>query len=176
MNFSATLTTIALFLDENEIRYALIGGLALAAYGHSRSTLDIDLVVEHEHQGEVIDFMEGRGFETLHRSAGYSNHRHVDPVLGRVDFVYVDGGTAAKLFGATSNYQSPDGLDIPVPRPEHLIAMKVLAMKNDPERTYQEMADIQFLMARPEVDRQEIRRYFDRHGLLERFDELDRLL
>lgn len=37
------------------------------------------------------------------------------------------------------------------------------------------MADIQVLMSRPEVDRQEVRRYFERHGLLERFDELDRL-
>jgi hypothetical protein len=34
---------------------------------------------------------------------------------------------------------------LPVPRPEHLAAMKVQAMKSDPGRTLREMADIQFL-------------------------------
>jgi hypothetical protein len=92
-----------------------------------------------------------------------------------VDFVYVGAETATKLFGATIDHEISAGRSIPVPRPEHLIAMKVLAMKNDPQRTLREMADIQVLMSRPEVDRQEIRRYFERHGLLERYVELDQL-
>lgn len=173
MNFSSTLTTVAGFLNEEEIRYALIGGLALAAYGHSRSTLDIDLVVEYDHQNAIVEFMESRGFETLHRSSGYSNHQHEDPVIGRVDFVYVQGETAEKLFDATREFQGPGALKIPVPKPEHLIAMKVLAMKNDPDRTFQELADIRILLASPGVDRREARSYFERHGLLERFHELE---
>jgi len=176
MDFSATLTTIVSFLDREEIRFALIGGLALSAYGHTRSTVDIDLVVELDHQDAIIDFMHTSGFETLHRSLGYSNHRHADPTVGRVDFVYIGAETAAKMFGSANKYESLSGLSIPVPKPEHLIAMKVLAMKNDPQRTLQELADIAFLMARPEVDRDEIRRYFKRHGLVERFDELERSL
>ena len=35
------------------------------------------------------------------------------------------------------------------------------------------MADIQFLINLPGVDRHEIRSYFDRHGLKDRFDELN---
>ena len=176
MNFTKTLSEIAGFFEENELRYALIGGLALAAYGHARSTLDIDLAVERDQQDRIIEFMESRGFETLHRSEGYSNHQHGDPVLGHVDFVYVRGETADRLFGETTQFDGPGGRSIPVPKPEHLIAMKVLAMKNDSERTLQELADIRVLMARPKVDRQEVRRYFERHDLLERFDELDRSL
>ena len=176
MDLINTLETIATFLEENDFRYALIGGLALAAYGHARSTLDVDLVVERDQQDRIIDFMESNGFDTLHHSDGYSNHSYADDKLRRVDFVYVRGETADRLFDSTINFASPDGLNIPVPRPEHLIAMKVLAMKNDPERTFQELADIRALMSRPKVDRQEIRRYFDKHGLLERFHELDRSL
>ena len=78
-----------------------------------------------------MDFMESKGFETLHRSQGYSNHRHLDPDVGRVDLVYVGGKTAARLFADTSHHETSSGLSIPVPRPEHLIAMKVLAMKNE---------------------------------------------
>ena len=59
---------------------------------------------------------------------------------------------------------------------EHLAAMKIHAMKNDPSRAFQEMADIQFLMTLPGVDRDEIRAYFDKSGQLERFHELERSL
>ena len=63
-----------------------------------------------------------------------------------------------------------------MPKPEHLAAMKVLAMKNDPSRTFQEMADLQFILGLAGVDVGEIRNHFERHGLLERFDELRRIL
>ena len=113
------------------------------------------------------------GFETLHRSEGYSNHLHQDPALGRLDVVYVDGDTAGKIF-AEARPASLAGTAVAVPKPEHLVAMKVHAMKNDPSRILQEMADIQFLMKLPGVDRQEIRGYFERAGQLERFDEIER--
>ena len=54
--------------------------------------------------------------------------------------------------------------------------MKVHAMKNDPTRTFQEMADIQFLMKLPGVDRDQIREYFEESGQAERFHELVRSL
>jgi len=68
------------------------------------------------------------------------------------------------------------GRTIRVPKPEHLAAMKVLAMKNDPSRTFQEMADLQFVLGLPGVDVAETRKHFERHGVLERFDELRRVL
>jgi hypothetical protein len=68
------------------------------------------------------------------------------------------------------------GVTVSVPKPEHLAAMKVHAMKNDPNRTFREMADIQVFATLPGVDRQEIRRYFDAAGLMERFHELERSL
>ena len=54
--------------------------------------------------------------------------------------------------------------------------MKVLAMKNDPGRTFQEMADIQLLLQVPEVDRGAVRAFFAKHGMEDRFDELERTL
>ena len=176
MDLSTTLVKIATILEENDFRYALIGGLALAAYGHPRSTLDIDFAVEFEHQDRIIGFMESQGYETLHRSRGYSNHRHVDPQLGNVDFVYLGANTAAKLFSSVTHFNGPGEMPVPVPKPEHLIAMKVLAIKNDPSRVFQEMADIRVLMAKPGVDLEAVRGYFEQHGLVERFNELQRLL
>jgi hypothetical protein len=68
------------------------------------------------------------------------------------------------------------GISLAVPRPEHIAAMKIQAMKNDPERVFQEMADILFLLCLPETDREEIRGYFEKQGMLERYDEIRKVL
>jgi hypothetical protein len=92
-----------------------------------------------------------------------------------VDCIYVGEPTATSLFDSAT--AAPFlGRNIRVPKPEHLAAMKVLAMKNDPSRTFQEMADLQFILGLAGVDVGEIRNHFERHGLLERFDELRKIL
>jgi hypothetical protein len=52
--------------------------------------------------------------------------------------------------------------------------MKVQAMKNDPDRRLQDLADVRFLMGVPGVNEQEVRGYFERAGLLRDFDEIRR--
>jgi hypothetical protein len=174
LDFGTVLGLISGFLEEKGVRYAVIGGVALAAYGMPRNTVDLDFVVESSGQDNLIGFLEEHGYETLYRSSGYSNHRHPDLNWGSVDFVYVEGETSRNLFAASRTSKGPRDLPIPLPKPEHLAALKVVAMKNDPSRTFQEMADIRFLLNLPGVNRQEVRTYFDRHGLKDRFDELER--
>jgi hypothetical protein len=176
VNFGAVLRTVAAFLTRRDFRFALIGGVALAAYGLVRTTLDLDLLVESRSQEDLVTFLESLGFSTLHRSTGYSNHLHADPAWGRLDCVYVGGSTSEQLFAACRMASAPGGLEVPLPKPEHLAALKVVAMKNDAGRTFQDLADIRFLLQLPQVDRSEVRRYFERHGLKERFDDLEKSL
>jgi hypothetical protein len=176
VDFGAVLRMVSAFLDGKGYRFALIGGVALAAYGLARTTLDLDLLVESRGQEDLIAFLEANGFATLHRSIGYSNHLHPDPARGRLDCVYVGGSTGEQLFAACRIARAPGGLELPLPKPEHLAALKVVAMKNDPGRTFQEMADIRFLLQLPQVDRREVKGYFERHGLGERFDDLEKSL
>ena len=176
MNFGTVLGVVTDFLNEQGHRHALIGGIALAAYGLPRTTIDADLIVESAAQESLVRFLESRGYKTLNRSPGYSNHFHSDPDWGGLDFVYAGGDTAEKLFAECQRKPGPGGLEIPVPKPEHLAALKVLAMKNDPQRIFQEMADIRFLLTIPGVDRREIQAYFERQGLKDRFDELEKTL
>ena len=49
-------------------------------------------------------------------------------------------------------------------------------MRDAPERTWQEMADIGFLVTLDGVDRNEVRGYFEKNGLGERWHELARTL
>jgi hypothetical protein len=57
---------------------------------------------------------------------------------------------------------------------EHLTALKVFAMKNDPDRTYREMADIKFLFTLTGIDMEAIKGYFEKYGQLEKYYELIR--
>jgi hypothetical protein len=172
VDFAAVAIRVTDFLGERGFRAALVGGVGLAAYGLSRTTLDLDLATDRAAQEPLVAFLESLGYETLHRSEGYSNHLHADPSLGRVDFVYVTGETADRLFADCRSVPGPAGRPFPVASPEHLAAMKVLAIKNDPSRLHQDLADLRFLLSLPGVDRAQVRQYFERHGLLDRFEEL----
>jgi hypothetical protein len=175
LDFGRVLDTVAGFFERTGGRYAIAGAFALHAYGLSRGTLDLDFVVPVEAQAELVHFFESLGYETLHRSAGYSNHLHALADLGRIDVVYVAGETSRRLFREARAMGAPDGRSVPVPRPEHLAAMKVQAMKNDPQRALRDLDDVRFLLQLPGIDEAEVRGYFERAGLRERYEELKRL-
>jgi hypothetical protein len=172
VDFARELDVVVGFCAKERFRIAVIGGVALTAYGHPRMTLDLDVVTEAAAQDVVVTFMESQGFVTLHRSSGYSNHRHSDRNRGRVDFMYVRGKTAEKLFASARELPGPAGRSILVPKPEHLIAMKVQAMKDAPERTWQDLADIGYLFRIDGVNRDEVRRYFEDADLVDKWYEL----
>jgi hypothetical protein len=172
VDFARELEVVERFLATGGFRVAVIGGVALAAYGHPRMTLDLDVVTGTAAQETLIAFMESQGFVTLHRSSGYSNHRHPDRSRGRVDFMYVQGTTADKLFASAKELPGPGGRAVLVPKPEHLIAMKVQAMKDAPERTWQDLVDIAYLFRLDGVNRDEVRDYFAKAGLVDKWHEL----
>jgi len=176
VDFSKVIDEIAGFLERENTRFALAGAFALHAYGLSRATSDLDFVTEVDVRERLVEHLESLGYETLYASAGYSNHFHPDSAMGRVDVIYVEGETARQLFEAPGVTLRLGNHDLWVPRAEHLAAMKVHAMKNDPARTLQEMADIRFLLQLDGVDETEIREYFEKAGLADTFDEIKRSL
>lgn len=159
------------FFEQERLDYALIGAFALKAYGYLRATQDVDLVARQEDQPKIIAFLESLGYETIYRSPGYSNHLHPISKLGRIDLVYVKGDTADAILSEARPLLLFEGLYLPVVRAEHLVALKVFAMKNVPERSFREMADLKYLLTLPGIDINEIKKYFDKYGLLEKFYE-----
>ena len=174
MRFDEVLRTFARFFETEGIRYALIGGLAMQAWGRSRLTKDIDFAVDSSVRARLIAFAESLGYETLYVSDGYSNHVHTDEQWGRVDFMYLSGDTAEKIFAAAQAKTVVGDAAAPVASAEHLAMMKAVAMKNFPHRALFEGEDVRLLMNAPGVDRDAIRDYFERHGLLDLYDAIDR--
>jgi len=172
LDFGRVFATVAAFLDGEGFPVAVVGAFGLHAFGITRATQDLDFVTDAAARPKVLAFLESLGYETLHASEGYSNHLHGDPALGRVDFVYVSGNTRQQLFHGSRERLTLGGRAALVPRPEHLIAMKVQAIKNDPTRSFQDLADIRSLLLLPEVDQTEVEGHFVRAGLKDKLDEL----
>jgi hypothetical protein len=176
LNFARVLRQVGQFLDERGYRFCLAGAMALHGHGASRATADLDLIVEARAQRELLEFLGSLGYELLHVSEGYSNHIHPLEAFGRLDFIYVDERTADRLFADARRVAVFPGVEALVPSAEHLAALKLFAIKNDPSRMFKDLADIQFLLGLPGVDQAEIRAQFERQGMADRFDEIKRAL
>ena len=133
----------------------------------------MDIAIDVAQSARVISFVESLGFATRYLSTAFSNHEHADPEWGHVDFMYLSGETAERVFSATSMKELVAGRPMPVASPEHLAMMKALAMKNFPHRTLYEGEDVRTLLQVPGVDRDAVKDYFERHGLLELFDAIE---
>lgn len=172
MKFKKTFQLLIDFFERERIDYALIGAFALKAYGYTRATQDVDFIARQKDRKKIIANLESLGFETLYSSTGYSNHLHPLSGLGRIDFVYVKGDTAESIFKEAVRILLFDNLTVLVVRPEHIVALKVFAMKNDPDRALREMADIKELLSLPEINLQEVQKYFKKYGQMERYYDI----
>jgi hypothetical protein len=166
LDLRQTLKLAHSLLQDAAIDHALIGGLALATYGSTRATVDLDLLI-HE--------ADARAAKALLIKNGFSIDFESPEVIQLKGIGYVDLLLARRpisqkmLFEA--NGQGPDG--IRVVRPEDIIGLKIQAYKNNPSRELQDKADIQFLIAAsPALDWQRIRSYADLFGQWEVIDEL----
>jgi hypothetical protein len=50
-------------LDEEQVEYALCGGLAMAVYDHPRATIDIDILIPADSLDQVISIANNLGYD-----------------------------------------------------------------------------------------------------------------
>ncbi len=153
-------------------RWAVIGGMAMNAYGHARTTLDFDIAAEEGLRKALLSHLAAEGFDILNDVEGFSNLLHADPALGRLDVLWLDGTTADRVFSRLRRLPGPGGRDVPVPAPEHLVAMKVRSIQSRPTRVFRDGADLEQLLRISDLDDNEARGFFERAGLIELYDRL----
>lgn len=167
MNAARLLSLLRPCLADAGARWTLAGGFALAAWGGTRTTLDLDLLVEETGRERVLRGLAAEGFETLLDSEGFTNLLHPDRGIGRLDLIWVEGETARRIFAAAVERAGPDGIPVLVPAPEHLVAMKVQAVRNDPTRIFRDSEDLRLLLRLPGINENDVRDTFERAGLIE---------
>jgi Uncharacterised nucleotidyltransferase len=164
------LSQLTAALRQLGVRYALIGGLALASHNVIRATQDIDLLVEKEKADALDAKLAELGYRCIHRSADAGNYLRGDE---RVDLLYAHRPIAKRLLAGAAELNTSLG-SLRVISTEGLIGFKLQGLVNDPRRT-QDLEDIRALLRanRGHLDLAEVREYFD---LFNRGSLLDELL
>jgi hypothetical protein len=172
MNLGSVLLEIHRALRRESIDHALIGGLALAAHGAARATVDLDWLAEGARADDVDRLLRESGYDCLHRSENVANYASDDAERGRVDFLF-----ARRAYGVAMLERSTPrrvlGEEVRVVDAADLIGLKVQASSNDPSRRHVDLADIARLLRSAQVDLDRVREYF---LLFDREKELDALL
>jgi hypothetical protein len=161
MGIQDTLSLAAEALRKENIKFALIGGFALAAHGVVRATQDIDLLVEGSKKERAKQSLLSAGFnlafendEVMHFSG-----------IGQIDTLLANRSATLDML----NRAKPiNDFPVPVVSAEDIIGLKIQAYKNDPKREFQDKADIQSLLGSVQnLDFNLIKKYADL------FDEWD---
>ena len=175
MNFELVFKELLVRFNEQNIRFALIGGFALHVAGFTRATEDIDFIVEADDLGKVRDIMAQLGYELTHESAEFSNYWHPMGPLGCVDYLHAHRIYTRKMLSRANKHKILGNLEVPVLIPEDIIGLKVQSIVNNPARQSLDMADIEYLLREcsEQFDMNIVREYFH---LFDRGNELDALL
>jgi hypothetical protein len=154
------------------VDHALIGGLALAAHGAARATVDLDLLADGARADDVDRILRERGFECLQRTEHVANYASTEPARGRVDFLFALRERGKSILARATGRQVL-GAEIRVVDASDLIGLKVQSSSNDPSRRRRDLADIERLLETAQIDLGRVREYF---RLFDREKELDALL
>lgn len=124
------------------LKYLVIGGHAVNAYGTVRATVDVDLMVCRDDVEKWTDLLKAEGFK-LKNDAG--TFRQFTPPYGiewPLDVMAVNASTFQKLAGAARPLPVL-GITALVPSAEHLVALKLHALKHGRmERFDKDMGDV----------------------------------
>lgn len=172
MDLRSVLLQLHAALDGASIEHALIGGLAMAAHGAARATVDLDFLVDGARADDADTLVRALGYEAIHRSEHAANYVSGDPVRGRVDFLFARRSYGHAML-ARAGAHGVLGQTVRVVDIGDLIGLKVQASSNDPARRRQDLADIERLLGLDGVDLTRVREYFQ---LFDRENELDALL
>jgi len=121
----------------------LIGGNAVILFGFARNTIDIDLLVPMARRSAWLDLMRELQFRLYHGTDAFAQFEPGGAGMVSVDLMFVDDHTWARL-SAGPVERVIEGYSVKLPRPEHLIALK-LHSASSPGRS------------RPEADWEDIR-------------------
>ncbi|HEU5418556.1 MAG TPA: nucleotidyl transferase AbiEii/AbiGii toxin family protein [Streptosporangiaceae bacterium] len=136
-------------LNAVKARWALVGGLAVSARAIPRFTKDLDFVLAVASDGEAeetVHSLRQRGYDPVEileqdyveRLSGVRLMRKGSDVV--MDLLFASSGIEKEVVDDAERIEVLPGLTVPVARTAHLIALKVLAGRN------QDLTDLGYLI------------------------------
>src|SRR5437588_13118675 len=125
--------------------FLIVGWHALVAHGVVRQTIDIDCLIIAEDEGAFAAGLKEGGYVSMARTENFARYAGKSSDMPEIDILFVDRSTFKKLQEAA----------IPLHRAKHeflvpglaqLIALKLHAIRNQPQREARDLHDIAELL------------------------------
>lgn len=144
---------IATELKNAEVPYLIIGGFAVGAYGYQRFTRDFDILMTDAGFLKARPFLESAGYQvaTHQKLVATLFYKEKDPKFIPIDVVFVDEKTFGEML-ISGKQAEIFGVQFTIPSLEHLIAMKLHAIKNNPKRGLQDLTDLVEMLKKNQID------------------------
>jgi len=163
---------------QRNLRSLIIGGLAVNHYGYSRDTSDLDFFVSQNERTEWMQLLAGLGYASFHDGGSFIQYHAPDQSAWPVDFMLVQEKTFTPIFEAGLDAEF-FGVKTKVPKLEHLIALKLHALKHTRmHRFLKDFLDVENLIRINQLDIQspEARKLFDRYGTPDLYEKISQSL
>lgn len=146
------LKTLNRLSAETGLKFLVIGGLAINAHGYERVTSDIDLLVRKEDREAWGNLMSSIGYRVHHEQEAFTQFTASEGATWPVDLMFVNQQTFTKMFPEAVEVEMK-GMEFRVPALEHLIALKLHALKNThSKRQLKDLLDVVWLVDINHID------------------------
>lgn len=179
MNFEKVIQQVIGTLEEAGIRYALIGGFAMALRGVQRATLDLDFILMMEDMEKADAILHRFGYVRAFHSENVSHYQSDDQEWGRIDILHAFRGPTLSMLERAEFLNITPELQLRVVQVEDIIGLKIQALCNDPKRAEDDWYDIRAMIRSSaeqdrELDWELIEEYLSLFNMAERLEELRR--
>ena len=160
------------------LRYLVIGGLAVNFYGYSRDTSDLDFFISQNERAEWMNLLTQFGYKDFNDGGNFIQYQTPDKNAWPVDLMLVQEKTFTAILEACVEADIFD-VKTKVPSLEHLIALKLHALKNTRmQRFLKDYLDVEYLIRinRLDVTSKAIRELFEKYGTPDLYEKVSRSL
>jgi predicted nucleotidyltransferase len=158
------------------LRFLVIGGLAVVHYGYSRDTADLDLLIRRDDRERWLRVFLELGYTVDQDRDVFVQLSPPQAGAWPVDLMLVRDPTFNDMLAAAVPVNM-FGAEVLVPALEHLLALKVHALKHGHlGRHLKDYLDVENLIRINHLDLNSdpMRRLFEKHGTLELYEKLSR--
>jgi predicted nucleotidyltransferase len=160
------------------LQFLVIGGLAINLYGYSRDTADLDFLICSNQRSQWLDLFSRLDYGVFKDGGNFIQLSSAKQAAWPVDLMLVQEKTFQPMFAASREVDLY-GTHSRIPSLEHLLALKLHALKNTRlHRFLKDFLDVENLIRINKLDikSKNTRQLFLKYGTLELYDKVSRSL
>lgn len=128
-----------------DVKFLLIGGRSLEAHGYVRNTKDVDILIATEDIPIMEQLLTNVGYSKEAETPIFSRWKHHSLGAEDVDVMFVSKGTFESL-AKDCVTMKVGSANLRIPSVPGIVALKLHAIKNNPDRLAKDSTDILTLM------------------------------